>query len=268
MVNQQGWIRLHRKFDEWEWRTDPKTVSIFLYLLLNANHQDGRWKGIEVKRGQLITGRNKVCLATGVSEQSYKTSIKRLKSTNEITIKSTKQYSIITICKYDTYQSGEGLSNQEINQGSNQQVTNKQPTSNQQVTTNKNDNKDKNDKNDKKTYPVDAFKFVEFWKTLMPVGFKYPEGHKTKYLDLYDKLVRIDGYKKDEIFQICQKAREDDFWSKNFMSPIKLRNKDKNGITYYEVFKARFYVNETEERINKIMKNTGLSRREAEQMVK
>jgi len=108
-----GWIKLHRQFLKWEWSTNPDTVSFFIYCLLKANHEDSRWQGIEIKRGQFITGRRIIAKETGISAQSIRTCIKRLKSTKEITSKSTSKFSIITVCKYDDYQPKENTTNQQ-----------------------------------------------------------------------------------------------------------------------------------------------------------
>ena len=40
-----GWIKLHRKFKEWEWYQDENTKSVFIHLLLDANHKDKKWRG-------------------------------------------------------------------------------------------------------------------------------------------------------------------------------------------------------------------------------
>ncbi|WP_326494329.1 hypothetical protein [Sphingobacterium sp. UT-1RO-CII-1] len=80
--------------------------------------------------------------------QQIRTSLTKLKSTNEITIKTTNKGTVITIVNYDFYQSGED--EQPTKQPtSNQRITNKQPTDNQQVTTNKNVKNIKNDKNER-----------------------------------------------------------------------------------------------------------------------
>lgn len=135
IVGDTGWIKLHRKITEWEWYQDGNTFRLFVHLLLTANHRPQRWQGITIERGQVAIGRKTLSERTGLSEQSIRTSLGRLKSTSEITIKSTNKFSIITICNYELYQQQEIL-NQPANQ----------PTSSQQVTTNK------NDKNKKKTY--------------------------------------------------------------------------------------------------------------------
>ena len=53
----QGWIKLYRRFLKWEWFEDEKMVKLFIYLLLSVNFEDKKWRGIDVKRGQMITGR-------------------------------------------------------------------------------------------------------------------------------------------------------------------------------------------------------------------
>ena len=101
-------------------------VHLFIHLLISANNEDGEWRGIQIKRGQLITGRKSLNEGTGISEQKIRTCLKRLENTKEITIQSTNQYSIITICKYDNYQENKKKTNQRINQ----QLTSDQPTDN------------------------------------------------------------------------------------------------------------------------------------------
>ena len=146
-------IKLDRKILKWEWFDDSKMVHLFIYLLLKANHKDAKWKGILIKRGQLLTGRSKLASTTGLSEMQVRTCLKKLKITNEITIKTTNRNSIITICKYDVYQENKIKSNQPDNQQNDQKITTKQPTDNQpdnqQITTNKNNKEYKNEKNEK-----------------------------------------------------------------------------------------------------------------------
>lgn len=139
----QGWIKLHRQLSEWEWYTDSQAVHLFVHFILNANHQDGKWQGNIVKRGQYISGIYELSKQTGISEQSIRTNIKRLKSTGELTSQSTNRFTIYTIVNYDKFQGSEF---DETSQ-STSQLTNNQQATNKQLTTNKND---KNKKNDKK----------------------------------------------------------------------------------------------------------------------
>ncbi len=58
-------------------------------------------------------------------------------------------------------------------------------------------------------------------------------------LDVIEKLNRIEEIPFNIIQQIVKKTREDDFWSKNFLSMNKLRKKDKDGLMYILVFNER-----------------------------
>jgi len=107
---------------EWEWYDDINVCRLWTHLLLKANHKDNRWKGVDVKAGQLVTGRHSLSDETGLTEQQIRTAIKKLKSTGEITSKIYSKFSVITITSWPSHQ----LDNQQPNQ----QATSKQPASN------------------------------------------------------------------------------------------------------------------------------------------
>lgn len=128
---ESSYIKIYRGLLSWEWYKDSKMVHLFIHLLCSANFTDGRFKGVEIKRGQLVTGLKSLAYNTGISIQSLRTCLERLKSTSEITIKSTSEYSIITICKYEYYQSFEKKSTHK----STNEITNHQQTINKPSTT-------------------------------------------------------------------------------------------------------------------------------------
>lgn len=100
----EGWIKLHRRLKHWEWRTSPKHVAVFLDLLLEANHEQKKYRGKVIEPGQLTTSYKAISVRTGVSMQSVRTILKDLKATHEITHETTRHYSIITITKWSDYQ--------------------------------------------------------------------------------------------------------------------------------------------------------------------
>ena len=138
----QGYIKLHRQLEEWEWYKNIPVKVLFLHCLLRANHKDKKWQGSTVKKGSFITSYENLAIETGLSFQQVRTAISKLKLTGELTYKSTSQYSIITINNWDEYQ--------EDNTQINKPLTSEQQTNNKQITTNKNDKNEKNEKNDKK----------------------------------------------------------------------------------------------------------------------
>ena len=133
-----GFIKLHRDLLNWEWYTSPETCHVFIYCLLKASHKDRSWRGIPIRPGQFIAGREKIAEETGLSVQTVRTCINRLKSTKELTTQSTRKYTLITVCNWETYQTQDESANQQTNQNFNPQLTNNQPTINQQLTTDKN----------------------------------------------------------------------------------------------------------------------------------
>lgn len=53
------------------------------------------------------------------------------------------------------------------------------------------------------------------------------------WVDVYDKLIRLDRRKPGEISAVCKWARGHKFWGQNFLSPAKLREND-DGIKLYD----------------------------------
>ena len=129
-----GWIKIHRQILEWEWYSDNNTFRLLMHLILKANHKEKRYRGIELKVGSVITSRDILAIEIGLSVQQVRTSLDKLKSTNEITIKTSSQGTIIQVVNYQKYQVATS------------ETTKEQPKNNQQVTTNKNEKKEKNEK--------------------------------------------------------------------------------------------------------------------------
>lgn len=124
-----GWIKVHRKMIKWEWFDDPNTFRLFMYLLFTVNFEDKKWRGITVKKGQLITSYDHLSKGVGLSVQQTRTSLDKLKSTGEVTHKTNNKYGLLTVINYKQYQ----MNNTPINK----QITNEQQTNNKQITTTK-----------------------------------------------------------------------------------------------------------------------------------
>ena len=133
-----GWIKIHRKFLDWEWFNKSEAVHLFLFMLIKANHKSGKWQGVDIERGQFISSLGNISNATGISVQTIRTILKKLEKTNEIELKSTSQYTIVTICKYECYQ--------DENDNTNKPTTNNEQTTNKRLTTNKNEKNEKNER--------------------------------------------------------------------------------------------------------------------------
>ena len=124
-MQDNSWVKLYRKITEWEWYSHAPTRDLFIHLLLTVNPTETRYMGHIIPKGAAVYGRKELAVLLGFSEQSVRTAIEHLKSTNEITIRTTNKFSIIQIVRWKDYQRVTNKS------------TNNQPTTNQQLTTDK-----------------------------------------------------------------------------------------------------------------------------------
>lgn len=186
-----GWVKLHRKILDWEWKNEPETLALFIHLLLTANYQNTKWRGISIGKGQILTGRKKLSDETGLSQRSVRTSLTRLKSTNELTIKTTSKYSIITITNWHLYQE------------SDQQEANERPTNDQQTTTSKNI-RNKEYKENKNIIFTSPRKSADTKK-----GSRLPEDWKCQ--DTLGEWAMDQGLSREEVITEIHKFR--DYWT-------------------------------------------------------
>lgn len=196
-----GFVKLHRKFLDWEWYDDVPTKVLFLHLLLEAKWKRGPWKSNFLERGQLSTGRRKLASETGLSERQVRTALKKLEIAQQVTIKTTRHYSIITVTNFDLYQ------------GDDQQVTNKRPakspTSDQLSDHNLKKIRKEEDKKKKKETKKKVGTFVpsfEFFKNYFQYEFE------ARYAT--EKAIEWIAYRKEQRFKAWTEAT----WKKNLKS--------------------------------------------------
>lgn len=131
MNKDGGFVKIYRSMLKWEWHDDPVTMATWYYCLLRANWEVSRWHGEVIMPGQFITSLDHMAKDIGISVQQLRTALKHLKSTSNLTSKSTNKMTLITIEKWSMYQSaGEKLTSQ-----STSNLTNEQQTTNKQLTT-------------------------------------------------------------------------------------------------------------------------------------
>ena len=137
-----GRIKIHRKIIEWERFDDSKILQFFLYCLARANIEDTTWHWIDIPRWSFVTSLDKISKSLSITIQNTRTILTKLKSTHEITSKSTQKYTVITVCKWDDYQSEQKKSTQQ----STNRLTSNQQTINKQLTTDKKNKEEKEEK--------------------------------------------------------------------------------------------------------------------------
>lgn len=179
-------IKVYRKFMEWEWYTDVNVTKLFLHCLLRANWKSGNWQGINYKAGEFITSLPSLSEETGLSIQQIRTALDKLISTGELTSRTTDSLTgrklsksrIIAVNNWDNYQSDNRQSNSISNrqstgqqQDSNRIVTGKQQDSNSRYKNNKNNKNNKNIKEEPAALPseddnddgIDPMEAMRIW---------------------------------------------------------------------------------------------------------
>lgn len=137
-VSNNEYVKLFRKMFNWQWFTDVNTCHLFVVCVLKANWKPGYWKGQPYDRGQFYTSLESLAELSGLSVQQVRTSLKKLKSTNDLTEITTNKNRLITVVHYDLYQGKQ----QGYQQTSNKQITNKQQTNNNSIRIYKNNKED------------------------------------------------------------------------------------------------------------------------------
>lgn len=99
-----GYVKIHRKILEWGWYKDINTFRLFIHMLLKANWKDGQFKGTTVPRGSFVSSIDKLSEETVLTKREIRTAISHLKSTGEVTVKTTNKYSVFTVQNYNLYQ--------------------------------------------------------------------------------------------------------------------------------------------------------------------
>lgn len=97
--------------------------------------------------------------------------------------------------------------------------------------------KDNTTKSEKRQFDEKTKNAFPHFAALFPLKYRpKSETQKIKWLDCLDKLQRLDGYDLREVYNVSKELRNDEFWQNNFLSILKLRNTDKNGIKYIDRF--------------------------------
>lgn len=204
-----GWTKLYRSFVNWEWFTVPNMVHIFIYCLLKANHKNKRWRGIEIKRGSFITSYGNIANETGLTVKKVRTALKNLEKTGEIIRKSGNQNTLITICKYDTYQI--------FNDEEGKQRANRGQTEGNQRATTKNDKNIKNDKNN--TIPS-----FEIFK-----NYALEKSEKLNYaLDLKKLELKYESWVENKWMTGGKNSRKIKNWKSTLLNTLPYLQKEKN----------------------------------------
>lgn len=179
-----GYVKLYRKtLDNPIITNDNDYFRVWIQLLLMANHSSRKVlfgnETIELKAGELITGRDELAKKCNISSSKVERILKRLKIEHQIEQQTCSKGRLISIKNWKIYQI------------SGQQVDNKWTTSEQQVNTSKNDKNVKNEriiKENKKEKHI----YGEFQNVLLTA--EEMEKLKQKFPDYELRIEKLSNY--------------------------------------------------------------------------
>jgi uncharacterized phage protein (TIGR02220 family) len=107
-MERTGWTKRHRKRWDKGYHTDLLLWVMMDYFIDHANFEDKEWfdgaQKITIKRGQCVFSQPTMAKFFKVGRRQIRTRLIVLENIGFSTIKTTKRYSIITICNYNRYQ--------------------------------------------------------------------------------------------------------------------------------------------------------------------
>ena len=186
MKDDRTYIKLFHQMLEWGWYGDTNTFRVFMHILLRANYQESEYLGHKIGAGECVFGYNAWSEKLGLSVRQIRTAIEHLKSTNEIRVRATNRFSIITVVKWEFWQIEEGMTDKQTTR----QATSKRQANDKQATTSKDS---KNNKNNRDIYRSNLRdEFEALWAL-------YPKKQgKEKAFEYYEKA-RKNGTTADEV---------------------------------------------------------------------
>lgn len=99
-----GFIVLNRRISSWRWWDMPNAVTLWLHILIGANWTDGYFLGQKIERGQLATSIHRLAEESGLHPNTVRHWLKKFEDEQQITLKSTNRYTLITVINYHKYQ--------------------------------------------------------------------------------------------------------------------------------------------------------------------
>lgn len=240
-----GWIKLHRKLlDNPLWCCEPFTRGqAWVDLILLANHEYGffykRGVKIELQRGQCGVSEVGLSERWKWSRTKVKKFINDLEKEQQIIHQQNNVTQIVTIVKYDEYQTKEQQTIQQKDSKSAAEVQQKSINKN-----NKEELEEKNDKEYKKTllseieisdFPNLNYEYIKIAKSFLLLfrsnlkdagaSTKTLEKAKGTWIDDIRLLIEEDGYSIDDLREVHGFLSRCAFWKKNIISTSKLREK-------------------------------------------
>lgn len=120
----EGYIKLHRSIEEWEWASNPTMYYFWVRLLVVTNYKDKEWQGQVIPRGTIITSVSRLATEFALSVRQVRVCLERLTKSKQIVTQTTNKWTKITVCNFDSYQCQDEASWQTNDEQNARDVTN------------------------------------------------------------------------------------------------------------------------------------------------
>ncbi len=75
---ETGFVKLPRSLLNVEWARNPATLTVFVHLLLKANHEAREWQGHTIPRGAAIISQRGLAKECGITPRAARTALQKL----------------------------------------------------------------------------------------------------------------------------------------------------------------------------------------------
>ena len=104
MAEKTTFVKFDRNLLKWRWFQHPKTLAVWIWLIMKANVEDHDFEKETIHRGEVATSRRRISADTGLTEREVRTALEHLKSTGEVSVRIRPKYQVISIAEYSKYQ--------------------------------------------------------------------------------------------------------------------------------------------------------------------
>lgn len=194
-----GYIKIYRSLKKhWLWGNDKKSkFEAWIDMLLMASHTGLKepigYDLVTVEQGQILTSQEKLSISWRWDRQAVRRFLEMLERDGMINISTTSKFTMITICKYDSYQNKKPTKHH--------QDTSVTPALHQRYTTINNENNDNNVNNVFSAEQKEQFSRFEAWcianaitvtKMVEPINIE----QFFKLIEKHDKVLVMDNLVK------------------------------------------------------------------------
>lgn len=162
--SMSGYVKLHRSLKEWEWYSDEAATRLFIHLLIEVNWKPGRWRGVDIPAGSMVTSLEKMAASLCWDRSKLRRTLDKLKSTGEVNIKTTNHWTLVTVGNWAKYQEDD----KQTDQPKRQQTTDHRPTTDRPPNTIEEGKKERREEERKTLFASCRFMDIEAVKSALP----------------------------------------------------------------------------------------------------